>query len=235
MSRWVLCVGFALMVHAAGAAVLLSPWGKPYDDVASAPAIVVELAPLAVAPETTPTEIAPGPQQMEAAAEQIKEEPPREHEPEVTASVTPAPQVEAPQEPMPEPKRETVPRRESAPATSAPSPAQRRGQRAAAPSPAAAAQSAALPSWRSALAAQLERSKRYPADAAGARGVAVLAFNIDRQGRVHQARIAKSSGSSALDRETLALAARAQPLPPPPAELSGAQIPIAVPLRYNMD
>ncbi|MGZ9006313.1 MAG: energy transducer TonB family protein, partial [Burkholderiales bacterium] len=57
----------------------------------------------------------------------------------------------------------------------------------------------------------------------------------DRSGGVHNARIAKSSGSSALDRETLALATRAQPLPPPPAELSGAQIPISVPLRYNMD
>ena len=122
-----------------------------------------------------------------------------------------------------------------APVTSAPSPAERRARRAAAPSPGAAAQSNALPSWRSALVARLERNKRYPSDAGGVRGVAVLAFTIDRSGGVHNARIAKSSGSPALDRETLALAARVQPLPPPPAELSGAQIPISVPLRYNMD
>jgi protein TonB len=119
--------------------------------------------------------------------------------------------------------------------TTAPSPAERRAKRAAAPAPGAAAQSNALPSWRSALVARLERNKRYPSDAGGVRGVAVLAFNVDRSGGVHNARIAKSSGSPALDRETLALATRAQPLPPPPAELSGAQIPISVPLRYNMD
>jgi protein TonB len=122
-----------------------------------------------------------------------------------------------------------------APTTTAPSPAERRAKRAAAPAPGAAAQSNALPSWRSALVARLERSKRYPPDAGGVRGVAVLAFNVDRSGGVHNARIAKSSGSSALDREALALARRAQPLPPPPAELSGAQISVSVPLRYNMD
>ena len=174
---------------------------------------------------------------MEAAAEPAKDEPPREREPEeiLTTSLTPTPQVEVLPEPAPQPKPESAPRREPARVTAAPSPANRHARRAAAPSPGAASQSIALPSWRSALVAQLERSKRYPAEAGGARGVAVLAFNIDRQGRVHQARISKSSGSSALDRETLALAARAQPLPPPPAELTGAQIPIAVPLRYNMD
>ncbi|MBI2715065.1 MAG: TonB family protein, partial [Rhizobiales bacterium] len=48
------------------------------------------------------------------------------------------------------------------------------------------------------------------------------------------ARIAHSSGSSLLDRETLLLLERAQPLPPPPAEVSGSQIAIMVPIRYNM-
>jgi periplasmic protein TonB len=236
LSRWVLCVGAALAAHAAGAAALISPWGEPFDDIASAPVIVVELAPVAVAPETTPTEVAPGPQQMEAAAEPVKE-PPVEHEQEavITASVPAPRENQMPPEPLPAARPESAPRREPARVTTAPSPANRRAQRPAALSPGAVTQSAALPSWRSALVSKLERSKRYPSDAAGARGVAVLAFNIDRQGRVHQARISKSSGSSALDRETLALASRAQPLPPPPAELTGAQIPIAVPLRYNMD
>jgi len=234
LSRWVICVGLALAAHAAGAAALIAPWGKPYDEVASAPVIVVELTAVAVAPQTEPTDITPGPEQIESSVEQVAAEPKRELE-EMTTAALPAAQAQANTEALPEARPNTAPRREMAPTTTAPSPAERRARRPAAPSPGAVSQSHALPSWRSALVARLERNKRYPSDAGGVRGVAVLAFNIDRSGGVHNARIAKSSGSSALDRETLALAVRAQPLPPPPAELSGAQIPVSVPLRYNMD
>ena len=233
LSRWVICVGLALAAHAAGAAALIAPWGKPYDEIATAPSIVVELTPLAVAPQTEPTDVAPGPEQTEAAVEQVVADP--QPEPEVmTTAALPAPQIADAPGPLPEVKPRSA-RREPAATTTAPSPADRRAKRAAAPSPGATAQSNALPSWRSALVARLERNKRYPSDAGGVRGVAVLAFNIDRSGGVHNARIIRSSGSAALDRETLALAIRAQPLPSPPAELSGAQIPISVPLRYNMD
>jgi protein TonB len=233
LSRWVICVGLALAAHAAGAAALIAPWGKPYDEVASAPVIFVELTAVAVAPQTEPTDTAPGPEQTEASVEPVAAEP-REPK-EMTTAALPAPQAQAITESLPEARPNTAPRRETAPTTTAPSPAERRARRPAAPAPGTAAPSNALPSWRSALVARLERNKRYPSDAGGVRGVAVLAFNIDRSGGVHNARIAKSSGSSALDRETLALAVRAQPLPPPPAELSGAQIPVSVPLRYNMD
>jgi protein TonB len=61
-----------------------------------------------------------------------------------------------------------------------------------------------------------------------------LAFSIDRNGGVHNARIVRSSGSSVLDSETLALIARAQPLPAPPPELAGTEIAIVVPIRYNI-
>jgi periplasmic protein TonB len=43
----------------------------------------------------------------------------------------------------------------------------------------------------------------------------------------------RSSGSSQLDQETLTLPDRAAPLPPPPPDVAGAQIPIEVPIRYN--
>jgi periplasmic protein TonB len=93
-----------------------------------------------------------------------------------------------------------------------------------------------VPDWKSQLVAQLERNKRYPSEAQsrGDQGVVRLAFSIDRSGGVHNARIVGSSGSSALDQATLSLVARASPLPPPPPEVSGAQIPIVVPIRYNM-
>jgi protein TonB len=64
--------------------------------------------------------------------------------------------------------------------------------------------------------------------------VAQLAFSVDRSGGVHHARIVRSSGSSLLDEATLALVERAAPLPAPPPEISGAQIAISVPIRYNM-
>ena len=117
---------------------------------------------------------------------------------------------------------------------SAPSTAEQQAERAAAPMPGAASRNSdAVPNWKSQLVAALERHKRYPSEARGDHGVAQLAFSIDRSGGVHNARIARSSGSSVLDREALALVQRAQPLPPPPPEIPGAQIPIVVPIRYN--
>ncbi len=93
-----------------------------------------------------------------------------------------------------------------------------------------------MPNWKSQLVARLERAKRYPSEARarGEHGTAQLAFSVDRRGGVHHARIVRSSGSSLLDRETLALVARAAPLPPPPPEVKGAQIAIVVPIRYDI-
>ena len=105
-----------------------------------------------------------------------------------------------------------------------------------APSPGASGDSNAIPNWRSQLVSRLERYKRYPPEAQsrGEAGVAQLAFALDRSGGVHNARIVRSSGSSSLDRETLALVERAQPLPPPPPEAAGSQIAVVVPIRYNV-
>jgi periplasmic protein TonB len=66
----------------------------------------------------------------------------------------------------------------------------------------------------------LLRNRRYPpsAQSEGEQGVTLVAFTINRQGKVTSARIARSSGSAALDEETLALVHRV-PIPPPPAEM----------------
>jgi periplasmic protein TonB len=89
--------------------------------------------------------------------------------------------------------------------------------------------------WRSQVIGILERNKRYPpsAESNHEEGTAHLAFTIDRQGRVTSAHIAGSSGSAALDAETLALVRRVS-IPPPPAEMAGAQISLVVSLRYNI-
>jgi periplasmic protein TonB len=93
----------------------------------------------------------------------------------------------------------------------------------------------ALPNWKSQVIGILERNKRYPPEAQARQehGTSSLAFSLNRQGRVTSAHIAGSSGSSALDAETLSLVQRVQPFPPPPADVGGAQISLVVAIRYN--
>ena len=231
--RWGICFALALSFHGAGAAALLARWNDGADLVANAPVIMLELAAVPVAPVITPNELPPGPQQAEARPE------PQPVKPLETIELTPTPQPELPVTPQPKPiekPKDKTPKQKHASLASAPSAAERKAERAAAPAPGAASRNPdALPNWKSQLVARLERYKRYPseAQARGEHGVAQLAFSIDRSGGVHHARIARSSGSPLLDRETLLLLERAQPLPPPPAEISGAQIAVVVPIRYN--
>jgi len=46
-------------------------------------------------------------------------------------------------------------------------------------------------------------------------------------------RLVKSSGSSVLDKKALPLVQRAEPLPPPPPEVPGAQNPLSQQINYN--
>jgi protein TonB len=146
-------------------------------------------------------------------------------------------QLEAPPPPPPEkPKPKPKPKKEKrAKQTTAPAPAERQADTASSPMSGASGR-ATIMNWKSQLVARLERSKRYPSEARsrGEQGVVYLAFSVDRSGRVHGARITRSSGSSALDQETIALATRVSPLPAPPPEIHGNTIPIVVPIRYNM-
>jgi len=234
-ARWAACFALAVAFHGAGAAALLARWNDD-DLVANAPVITIELAALPVAPETTPNEIPPGPQQQAAQPEPEPEKPL-----EKKLELPPDPKAEPLQAVMPPPKvaekPDKKPKQRHASVASAPSSADTKAERAAAPMAGANSQNPnALPNWKSQLVAQLERNKRYPPEAQsrGEQGIAQLAFSIDRSGGVHNARITRSSGSSALDQATLALVARAAPLPPPPPEIAGSQIPISVPIRYNM-
>jgi protein TonB len=235
--RWGTGLALALGIHTAGAAALLAHWNVSADAVAIAPAITVDLAPLPAAPAIVPSDVPPGPQQAEA-----KPEPePDPAKPVEKVDLPPQPQAEplpvaAPPKVVEKPK-EKKPKQTHASLASAPSSAAQRAERAAAPAPGASTRDAdALPNWKSLLLATLERAKRYPDEAQnrGEQGTAELAFSVDRHGGVHHARIVRSSGSSLLDRATLAMLERAAPLPPPPAELSGAEISIVVPIRYNI-
>ena len=62
------CIAVALFIHVAGAVALLARWNDPADVVANAPVIMIELAQVPVAPDVTPNELPPGPQQADAQA-----------------------------------------------------------------------------------------------------------------------------------------------------------------------
>ena len=149
-------------------------------------------------------------------------------QPQIEPTPVPVEKVEEKEEPLPEqqseamlpPKPEPLPEppREEAPAV-APRPVQAR---------------AALLTWRNQIVTLLERNKRYPSEARarGEQGVTRLAFSIDGEGHLLSSRIVASSGSAALDAETLALVRRAQPFPPPPPELVGSEM--TVPFSFNI-
>lgn len=230
MIRWAACFTLAAAFHAAGAAALLARWSDDADTVGSAPVIMVELAPIAATPQTKVSNLAVGPEQTEAEKQTKPEKPVEKLQLPEDKRAEPLPVIE----PKPDKPKEKKPKREhQASLTTAPNNVQQHAERTT--TPAIGMNSAnpdAVANWRSAVAAALERAKRYPSDAQGAQGTAVLAFSIDRGGSAHNARITRSSGSSALDRETLAMVSRAQPFPLPPANM-GAQVTVGVPIRYT--
>lgn len=177
----------------------------------------------------TPTEEPPV-EKIEPPAPPVQTPPIVETPPAQTEVVLPLPR---PPQRTAEPKH----RRKLADLNSALPKVERAAPRAVAPAPGASSHDPnAMPNWKSELVARLQRYKRYPseAQARGDEGVAQLAFTVDRSGGVHNARIVRSSGSSLLDRATLDLIARAQPLPAPPPDIRGSQIAIVVPINYNL-
>ncbi len=72
--------------------------------------------------------------------------------------------------------------------------------------------------YRPQVIAHLTRFKRYPvsAEARGAEGTPAVSFALDGSGRVVSVSLARSSGHSDIDGETVAMVRRAVPFPPPP-------------------
>jgi protein TonB len=129
-------------------------------------------------------------------------------------------------------KKPQVRKAQNAPATAAPQAAnlQRSALNAAPMSGTSSSTSPAT--WRSMVMALLNRHKRFPSG--GSKGTAMVAFTIDRSGRVLSARLARSSGDAALDVEAVALARRVSPVPPPPPDVgNGGNILLAVPVRFG--
>jgi len=244
--RWSLCAAVVLAAHGL-VALALAGRSDDADLEAGASVVMVELAPIAVAPPAPVRDLAPGPVVETESQEQVAEEAPPEERREPTkeekvVEEAPAPDPEVAMA-KPEPMAEEGPIDDKpAPVVAPAAPLPTAPQAAPTPAPRVAALAvgqvprpspAAIASWERLLVAQLERHKRYPAAAGGKVGEARLAFSIDRSGQVVASRIVHSSGSEALDQEALALIKRAAPLPPPPAGLPEERLSFVVPVRYH--
>jgi periplasmic protein TonB len=222
-ARWAVCFVVVASLHAMAAlSFAWKPQSSDFD--AGAPVVMLELPELAAAPTAPPSDLAPGPPEIETEPtpppkEEIK---PPEEEAEVAL---PTPEPPKPQPPAELREATATPSVELPPSAAAP------------PTPGAEVKtSAALIRWQSALAAHIERYKRYPAAARThhEQGIATIAFTIDHDGHVLRSSIVQSSGSPALDQETLDMLARAQPMPKPPENTPDRALSFIVPVRFNI-
>jgi protein TonB len=253
LGRWTCSLLVVLALHAVIASLLLSRRVAIEPAAAPPAAVMIDLAPL---PPAVPAELLPA----EATRPPPEPEPPTLAEPEPMpvskpATVPPPPPepVPAPQPavtlPLPQPKLKLKPKPKPRTVDRLPPPEHRPIALPAAPQPVPApAQQAALPpspsataaartTWQAQLLAWLSRHKRYPRAAQEERqqGTAHLRFALDRRGRVLSFRLDRSSGFAALDEEVTSLIQRAQPLPPPPAEVPGERFELVVPVEFSLD
>lgn len=260
--RWSLA-GLCVFVLYGGGVYAAMNWLAPATAAMELPAaIMIEMAPVAEAPQTPPEDIAPGPrmEMSQAATPAEQQDKPVEPEPDVRPGIKtelelpPLPEKKAeavlaqPASPTPSQQKPKQPRKleqpksaksrsetrsaQDAPATAAPQAADARRASVNAAPMAGTSSSVSPASWRSMVMALLNRHKRLPPG--GSRGTATVAFTIDRSGRVGAARLLGSSGDPILDQEAVALARRASPLPPPPADIAGGgSILLSVPVSFG--
>jgi periplasmic protein TonB len=244
LTRWGLAAAIVLAAHVGLATAYLTLRSHQSQGSPEVPAIIIDLAPLPVAPTVQQQDITPGPEtpppEPDASA------PPK---PEPLPIVEPTPTV-PPLVALPEPKPETrtEPKpiekppervREDKPKPvlqTAPPRARQVAPAPGGPKLGTNSANAVPPSWISLLMAHLHRHKRYPGAAReqGAQGIVMLNFTMDRNGHVLSRRIVKSSGSSALDQEVLTMIQRAQPLPRFSPDMTGSSRTFTVPIAFSL-
>jgi protein TonB len=211
--RWVLCFAIAATLHGVVGVSLLYHFSQGSEDSGiDVPVVLLDL-PESLVPSIAPLqELPPGPTEQEESQPipQPKEET-KPLEPEAEIAL---PKLE-PEPPRPAPLAEEQQATALAPTRTPPKSVIR---------------------WQSELAAHIQHYQRYPAAARsrGESGVAMVTFTIDHEGRLVRSSIVRSSGSAALDQETLAALARALPMPRPPEQATGADLTFVMPVRFNI-
>ena len=84
----------------------------------------------------------------------------------------------------------------------------------------------------------MQKYKKYPpgAQRSGKEGMNRLRFVVDGEGNVLSYELEGRSGNADLDRATLEMIRKAQPLPKPPADLlKNGSVELVAPFVYNID
>ncbi len=259
LRRWGVSAAAILAVHAALIAIGMNWIRQPPEPGVALPAIMVDLAPVSSAPQSTPLERAPDQlmdqadasppepvKQQEVVEEQIAPTPPQE-KPEVVAppeqKVEMKPATE-PAKPVPEakptPVKPKVVRPEAkrpnnstpAPRTAAPPRVERQAQAASAAS--AGAIASAVATYNQRVRAHLMRFQQYPSAANRQPGVAKLSFTLSRSGQVAGGRLAGSSGVAALDAQAMAMLRQASPFPAFPPEITQGSMGFTIPVNFTV-
>ncbi|MCU1749379.1 energy transducer TonB [Pseudomonas sp. 6D_7.1_Bac1] len=238
LTRYGASLAVVLGVHAV--AILLALNWKSSPPVELPPmAMMVELAPVPAPPPPAPPKVVTPPQPP-APVEELPL-PKLAEAPKPTISVPklvkpkPKPQPPKPVEKKPEPPKEKPSEEKPSDTPPTNAPTEKSAQPAPGPTP---SQTAAKESWQGTLLAHLAKYKKYPpaAQSRGKEGLNRLRFVVDAQGQVLSYELVGRSGNADLDRATLEMIRRAQPLPKPPADmLNNGSIEIVAPFVYSLE
>lgn len=205
----------------------------------------VELPPAAMMVELEPAPVKPPP-----PPPKIEPEPEPEPEPKLVEAPKPTIALAKPKpvvKPKPKPKQEKPPEPkppqptpEKAEEDAEPAPTERASAPTAAEAPSVStARQQARQTWQGQLQTQLARFQKYPEAAKRGEKPGIrtnsLRFTVDAEGRVLAYELAERSGNRLIDRATLEMIRKAQPLPKPPPELlNDGTIEIIMPLSYEL-
>ncbi|MGH6817612.1 MAG: energy transducer TonB family protein [Methylovirgula sp.] len=229
LRRWTVAALAVLAAHVALVIALVymrqseMPPGNPPD------AVMINLAPIAVAPP--PQQEVETPPQPQEVQPQTPPQPVEQQQQTVQMPVAPD-LVEAPQPEVmmaPPPPKSVQHEAKEKPQHARPRTNLRRAAKSAAPTPGFNGEAAE--SWRSEIVERISSVKEYPEAARPASGTAVVAFSVDRSGRITSARLVRSSGSAMLDEAAVATVRRADPVPAPPAGVPGGHF--TIPLHFS--
>lgn len=242
LTRYSGSLAVVLGVHALAIAVALNWTSNPPIELPPQ-AMMVELAPVPAPPPPAPPKVVTPPQPPEPVEELPLPKIAEAEKPEISVPkpVKPKPKPKPPKpkpkpvEKKPEPPKEEPSEQKPSDTQPTKAPTEKSAQPAPGPSP---AQMAAKASWQGTLLAHLGKYKKYPASAQsrGKEGLNRLRFVVDAEGNVLSFELVSKSGNAALDRATLEMIRRAQPLPKPPADmLVNGSIEIVAPFVYSID
>jgi len=247
--RWIAAGMLVMALHVGGAAAALWQWPDEEVDEEPEGAMMLELAPMPIAPREEMQNLAPGPLAEDSVptppVEEVKETKLEEIPPLEESPLAPKPEVELEKIKPVEEKEEEEDKKpqeqvqaQTVASSQASAPpkieAAQEGPKAAAPLQGNSRKpNQAQLSWQKSLNLHLSKHKRYPSEARSQRiqGVVTVGFSIDLQGRVTNARVMKGSGSSLLDEEAIAMLNRASPLPAPPDDSISN---LSLPIQFNI-